>query len=42
MTTKVVALFLWEVLVLGLVSGFTQSTPTPQQQIESHNRKAAE
>jgi Tfp pilus assembly protein PilF len=42
MRNKAVAVLLWEVLVLGLLSGFTQSNPTPQQQIESHNRKAAE
>jgi tetratricopeptide (TPR) repeat protein len=42
MRTKQVAALLWEVLVLGLLSGFAQSNPTPEQQIESHNRKAAE
>src|SRR5580704_3191736 len=42
MRNKAVTVLLWEVLVLGLLSGFTQSNPTPQQQIESHNRKAAE
>jgi tetratricopeptide (TPR) repeat protein len=42
MRNKAVAVLLWEVLVLGLLSGFPQSNPTPQQQIESHNRKAAE
>jgi tetratricopeptide (TPR) repeat protein len=42
MRNKAVAVLLWEVLVLGLLLGFTQSNPTPQQQIESHNRKAAE
>jgi tetratricopeptide (TPR) repeat protein len=42
MKNKAVAVLLWGVLVLGLLSGFSQSNPTPQQQIESHNRKAAE
>jgi Tfp pilus assembly protein PilF len=44
MRKQAVARLSWAVLVLGLVSvsGFTQSSPTPQQQIESHNRNAAE
>jgi Flp pilus assembly protein TadD len=42
MRTKQVAVLLGEVFVLGLLSGFTQSNPTSEQQIESHNRKAAE
>jgi tetratricopeptide (TPR) repeat protein len=40
-TKQVVALF-WVVLCLGLLSGFSQSNPSLRQQIESHNRKAAE
>ena len=32
---------LWMVLCLGLLPGFSQSDPGHQQQIESHNRKAA-
>ena len=33
---------LWVVLCLGLLSGFAQSNPSRQQQIELHNRQAAE
>jgi len=33
---------LWVVLCLELLSGFAQSNPSRQQQIESHNRKAVE
>jgi tetratricopeptide (TPR) repeat protein len=40
MWTKVV--LLWGVLLLGWFTGFSQSTPGRQQQIEAHNRKAAE
>jgi Tfp pilus assembly protein PilF len=36
-----VALF-WVVLCLGLLACFSQSSPSRQQQIESHNRQAAE
>ena len=32
----------WVVFCLGLLAGFSQSSPTRQQQIESHARKAAE
>jgi tetratricopeptide (TPR) repeat protein len=42
MRNKAVPVLLWEVLVLGLLSAFTQSNSTPTQQIESHNRQAAE
>jgi tetratricopeptide (TPR) repeat protein len=42
MRNKAVVVLLWEVLVLGLLSGFTQSNSTLPQQIESHNHKAAE
>lgn len=41
MRTKEVFVLLWAVLCLGLLSGFSQSSPG-QQQIESHNHKAAE
>lgn len=40
-TRKVVVLF-WTVFFLGLVSSVSQSSPSRQQQIESHSRKAAE
>jgi Tfp pilus assembly protein PilF len=40
-TKQVVALF-WVVLCLGLLAGFSQSSPRRQQQIEAHNRQAAE
>src|ERR1700692_233750 len=40
-TKQVVALF-WAVLCLGLLACFSQSNPGRQQQIEAHNRQAAE
>jgi len=42
MRTKEVFALSWAVLCLGLLSGFSQSSPEHQQQIESHNHKAAE
>jgi tetratricopeptide (TPR) repeat protein len=42
MRTKEVFALSWAVLCLGLLSGFSQSSPERQQQIESHNHKAAE
>jgi tetratricopeptide (TPR) repeat protein len=42
MRTREVAVLLWMVLCLGLLSGFSQSNPSRQQQIESHGRQAAE
>ena len=42
MRTKEVVVWFWVVLCLGLLSGFSQSEPSLQQQIESHNRQAAE
>ena len=42
MRTKQVVVLFWVVLCLGLLSCFSQSSPSRQQQIESHNRKAAE
>jgi len=42
MRTKDFVVLLWMVLSLGLLSGFSQSNPSRQQQIESYNRKAAE
>jgi tetratricopeptide (TPR) repeat protein len=38
---ELVVLF-WVVLCLGLLACFSQSSPSRQQQIESHNRQAAE
>jgi tetratricopeptide (TPR) repeat protein len=42
MRTKEVVVLSWVVLFVGLLSCFSQSNPGRQQQIESHNRKAAE
>jgi len=42
MRIKEVVVLFWAVLCLGLLSGFPQSAPSRQQQIESHARKAAE
>lgn len=42
MSRKTLIVLFWVVLGLGLLSGFSQSNPTGQQQIEAHNRKAAE
>lgn len=42
MSRKAFIVLVWVVLCLGLLSGFSQSNPTRQQQIEAHNRKAAE
>lgn len=42
MRTKQVVVLFWVVFCLGLLAGFSQSSPTRQQQIESHARKAAE
>ena len=42
MRTKEVVVLFWAVLCLGLLACFSQSSPSRQQQIESHNRKAAE
>ncbi|MGD0569780.1 MAG: tetratricopeptide repeat protein [Candidatus Sulfotelmatobacter sp.] len=42
MRTKEVFVLLWAVLCLELLSGFSQPSPSRQQQIESHNHKAAE
>jgi tetratricopeptide (TPR) repeat protein len=42
MRTKEVVVLSWVVLFFGLLSCFCQSIPSRQQQIESHNRKAAE
>src|SRR6202795_1545542 len=41
MRTREVVL-LWVVLCLGLPSSVSQSSPSRQQEIESHSRKAAE
>ena len=41
MRTKEVVVCFWVVLCLGVLSGFSQSEPGLQQQIESHNRQAA-
>jgi tetratricopeptide (TPR) repeat protein len=42
MRTKAVAVSLCTILVSGVLSCFSQSSPSRQQQIESHARKAAE
>jgi tetratricopeptide (TPR) repeat protein len=42
MRAKEVVAVLWAVFFLGLLSGSSQSSPSRQQQIESHNRQAAE
>jgi Tfp pilus assembly protein PilF len=42
MRAKEVVAVLWAVFFLGLLSGSSQSSPTRQQQIESHNRQASE
>jgi tetratricopeptide (TPR) repeat protein len=42
MRTKEVAVLAWVVLLLGLLSGFCQSKPSREQQIELHSRKAGE
>jgi hypothetical protein len=42
MRTKAVVALLGMVLCLGLRPGFSQSNLSRQQQIEAHNRKAAE
>ena len=42
MRIKEVVVLSWAVLFLGLLSCFSQSSPGRQQQIELHNRKAAE
>jgi Tfp pilus assembly protein PilF len=41
MSTKVIVLF-WAILCLGLLSSVSQSSPSRQQQIDAHSRKAAE
>jgi len=42
MSTKEVVASFWVILFLGLLSAFSQTNPGRQQEIESHNRKAAE
>jgi len=42
MRTKKFVVLLWMLLCLGVQSGFSQSSPSRQQQIESHARQAAE
>jgi tetratricopeptide (TPR) repeat protein len=42
MKIKDVAVVFWAVLCLGVLSCFSQSSPSREQQIELHNRKAAE
>jgi predicted Zn-dependent protease len=42
MSTKEVVASFWVMLFLGLLSAFSQTNPGRQQDIESHNRKAAE
>jgi tetratricopeptide (TPR) repeat protein len=42
MWTKQVVALIWVVVCLGLLACFAQSSPGRQQQIESHNRQAAE
>jgi tetratricopeptide (TPR) repeat protein len=42
MRTKEVVVLSWVVVFLGVLSCFSQSDPSRQQQIESHSRKAAE
>src|ERR1700723_3790812 len=42
MSTKEVVTSFWIILFLGLLSAFSQTNPGRQQEIESHNRKAAE
>jgi tetratricopeptide (TPR) repeat protein len=42
MRIKEVGVLLWVVFCLGLLSGLSQSNPSRQQQIESHNRQATE
>jgi tetratricopeptide (TPR) repeat protein len=42
MRTKDLVVLLWVVLCLGSLSGFSQSSASRQQQIDSHNRQAAE
>ena len=42
MSTKEVVASFWVILFLGLLSAFSQTNPGRQQDIESHNRKAAE
>ena len=42
MWTKKLVLSLWTILFAALLPCFSQSSPTRQQQIESHARQAAE
>lgn len=42
MKIKEVAVLFWTVLCLGVLSCFSQSSPSREQQIELHNRKAGE
>lgn len=42
MRTRKVVVVVWEVLCLWSLLGFSQANPGRQQQIESHNRQAAE
>jgi tetratricopeptide (TPR) repeat protein len=42
MRIKEVGVLLWVVFCLGLLSGLSQSNPSRQQQIESHDRQATE
>ena len=42
MKIKDVAVLFWAVLCLGVLSCFSQSSPSREQQIELHNRKAGE
>src|SRR6202789_2538336 len=39
---KQIAVLLWAVLLVALQPSYSQSTPSRQQQIEAHNRQAAE
>jgi len=42
MRTKEVVVLFWAILCLGLLSSFSQSSPSRQQQIESHSRNAGQ
>jgi len=42
MKIRAVAVLFWAVLCLGVLSCFSQSSPSREQQIELHNRKAGE